>query len=133
MVADLILVPVAADVVGDIRPGPEAVDLGALEEQEFFVGAPFSVEDRERVLFDYSVWMCCGLVGVARGATGEALYAEVVFIASVMGTSNPDLMGNTSVTMRDRVVAAPLPQTCVMRLEGSHGIGQMPRDASTYS
>jgi hypothetical protein len=32
MVADLILVPVAADVVGDIRPGPEAVDLGALEE-----------------------------------------------------------------------------------------------------
>lgn len=91
MVPDLILVAIAADVVGNVPPGPQAVDLGAFQQQEFFVGAPFAVEDGKRVLFDDSERMCRRLMGVTGSAVREALYTEVILVAGTVGATDPDL------------------------------------------
>lgn len=91
MVADLVLVAEAADVVGDVGPGAQAVDLGALEEEELLVGAPVAVEDGERVLLDDAEGVRVGAVGAARLAVGEALDAEVIVAAGAVGASYPDL------------------------------------------
>lgn len=91
MVTDLVLAPVATNVVGDICPRPQPVDLGALQEEKLLVGAPFSVEYRERVLLDDSVWMCCGLMRVAGRAVGEAQDAEVILVAGAVRASNANL------------------------------------------
>jgi hypothetical protein len=92
MIPDFILVPITADMVRNIRPGPEAVNLGAFQEKEFFVGAPFWVEYWERVLLDDSVRMGGWLMRIARRAIGEALHAEIVLVAGAVGASYPDLL-----------------------------------------
>jgi len=91
MVAHLILVPITADVIGNVCPRSEAVYFGALEQQQFLVGAPVRVEYWERVLLDDSEGMGCGLVVVACRAARETLYTEIVIIACRMCTPNPDL------------------------------------------
>jgi hypothetical protein len=93
VVADLVLVAEAADVIGDVSPGAQAVDLGALEEEELLVGAPVAVEDGEGVLLYYAVGVGLGAVGAAGLAVGEALDADVVVGAGAVRASDADLLG----------------------------------------
>lgn len=92
MIADLVLVAEAADVVGDVGPGAKAVDLGALEKEEFLIGTPVSVEDGEGVLLDDAVGVGLGAVRAARLAVGEALDAEIIVVAGAVRASDADLI-----------------------------------------
>jgi hypothetical protein len=62
VVSDLVLTAIAADMIGDIGPRTKAVDLGALDEEQFLVGTPFRDEYREGVLLYYAVRVALGLV-----------------------------------------------------------------------
>lgn len=91
MLADLVLVACASNVVGDIGPAAEAVHFGALQEEEFFIGPPVFGEYRVRVLFDYLVRVSGAFVGAGFGARGEAGDAEVVFVAGGVSAVYPYL------------------------------------------
>ncbi len=91
VLADLLFIAVAPDVVCDVAPGTEAVCLGALKEGELLVGAPVVREDRDRVLLLYLVGVRARVVVVARFAGGEAGDAEVVFVAGVVSAAYADL------------------------------------------
>jgi hypothetical protein len=93
VIANLIFVTVPSDVVRNIRPRAQPIDLCAFQEQELFIGTPLSVEDGEGVLLDDAKRMCCWLMGVAGGAAGEALDAEVIFVAGRVCAPYPDLFG----------------------------------------
>jgi len=99
VIANLIFVPVPADMIGNVGPRPQSIDLCSFQEQELLVGTPFSVEYWEGVLLDYSVGMGRRLMGVARFAFAEACHTEIIFIAHAVGASDPNLSGEGVVSL----------------------------------
>ena len=93
VIPDFILVPIAANVVRNVGPRSQTVDLGSLQEEKLFVGAPFLVKYGKRILLNDSIGMRCWLVGVARGAVGKTLDTEIVLIAGTVGAPDADLSG----------------------------------------
>ena len=91
VVADLVLISVAANVVRNVGPRTQTVDLRALQKEELFVCTPFSVEYGKRVLFDYSVWMCLWLMRITERSLCKALDTKIIFIAGAVGTPDSNL------------------------------------------
>lgn len=100
VVPDLVLGAISTDVISNISPRADTVDLATLEEQKLLISSPSPVEYREGVLFYDSVRVRCWLVGVARGAFGEALDAEVVVVTSSVCASYPDLRGREAMSAK---------------------------------
>lgn len=91
MVAHLVLGAVAANVVGDIGPRAQTVDLGALEQKQFLIGTPVGLEDRNGVLLDDLEGVGLRVVVLGAFPIGEAGNAEVVFRTSGMSAGDANL------------------------------------------
>ena len=65
MIANFVLLTESSYMVRNVCPGTETVYLCALEEEQLFVGAPFSVEYGEGILLDDTVGMCCWIMRIA--------------------------------------------------------------------
>lgn len=75
VVSNLVLIPITPNMISYIGPGSQAIYLGALEKQQFFIRAPGGIINRDRILLNNAKWMCCRVMIVAGLAVGEALDA----------------------------------------------------------
>jgi hypothetical protein len=98
MVAYLILSAVTTNVVSDIGPRAQTINLSTLKQEKLLIRTPVRLEDRDGVLFDDLEGVCRRVVVLGALTSGEAGDTEVVFMTGRMRAGNSDLKDESQVS-----------------------------------
>ena len=93
MIADLLLRPVAANVIRNVGPRSQAVLFSALQESQLLIGAPVFCEYGYGVLFDDLVGVGSGIMVAVAFGFGKTRHAKVVVLTGGICTTYAHLDG----------------------------------------
>ena len=86
MTAHFILVPEAPNMIGNVGPRSQSINLGALEQQQFLIGTPIGIVKGNGILFNHLVWMRGRVVSLAPLSGAETGNTEIIFGTGWVGT-----------------------------------------------